>query len=365
MHRILQIIPTLDRSGAEKQMTLLAAGLPRGEFEVHVAALTRGGPLQAELAAAAIPTTVIGKRWKIDPAAYLRLERHVAALRPVLVHTWLFAGNCYGRVAAIRAGVPHIVAAERCVDRWKSWHEFAIDRLLEKRTDRVVVNSPAIADFCAARGLTREKFVVIPNGVALLESAAVARDELLCELRLPPHARLIGAIGRLWPQKRVKDLIWTTELLKVIRDDVHLLIIGDGPQREALERYARLVRIDDKVHFLGQREDVPRLLPHLDVVWLASAYEGLPNVVMEALVTAVPVVCTDIPGNRELVAHGETGFLVPVGDRGGFARYTQKILEDPELAKRLGAAGRRRMLDEFSVGRMVERHAALYRELLG
>ncbi|MBL9125285.1 MAG: glycosyltransferase [Planctomycetaceae bacterium] len=365
MHRILHVIPSLDRSGAEKQLTLLAAGLPRTEFEVHVAALTRGGPLEAELRNAGIPVTVIGKRWKLDPAAFARLERHIRAVAPDLVHTWLFAANSYGRLAALRAGVGHLVAAERCVDQWKSWHEFAVDRWLAKRTDRIVVNSPAISEFCVRHGLPAEKFTVIPNGVSPLPPDSTSRVELLRELGLPRDARLIGTIGRLWPQKRMKDLIWATDLVKVVRDDVHLLIVGHGPQRAQLERYRRLVHIDDKVHFLGHRSDVPRLLPHFDVLALASGYEGLPNVVMEALITGVPVVATDIPGSRELVVPGENGYLVGVGDRAGFARYCLKIIEDPELRSRLGAAGRRRMLDEFSVARMVERHAALYRELLG
>ena len=133
--RILQIIPTLDRSGAERQLTLLALGLPRGEFDVHVCALTRGGPLAQDLQSAGIPVTVIGKRWKIDLRAYARLNRLVRAVRPDLVHTWLFAANAYGRWAAAACGVKCLVAGERCVDSWKGWLELAIDRRLARHTD--------------------------------------------------------------------------------------------------------------------------------------------------------------------------------------------------------------------------------------
>jgi glycosyltransferase involved in cell wall biosynthesis len=188
---------------------------------------------------------------------------------------------------------------------------------------------------------------------------------LLAELELPSNARLIGAVGRLWPQKRVKDLIWACDLLKVIRDDVHLLIVGDGPHRDRLERFTRQVRIEDKVHFLGERDDVPRLLPHFDVLCLASGYEGLPNVILEAMAAGRPVVATDIPGNRDLVLPGQTGFLVPVGDRAAFARQILKLLDDTDLNQRLGEAGRQRVLAEFSVEKMIERHRALYQELLG
>ena len=364
MARVLHIIPTLDRSGAEKQLMLLATGLPRDEFDPHVCVLTRTGPYEAELRQAAVPVTVTGKSLKADPAAFFKLKRHIAALKPDLVHTWLFAANSYGRAAALAAGVKRLIAAERCVDPWKVWHELAIDRWLARRTDRIVVNSSGIRDFYVRHGLAEEKFVVIPNGIPPPEPSGVSRSELLAELGLPLQARLIGAVGRLWPQKRIKDLIWAADLLKVIRDDVYLMIAGDGPHRQRLEQFQRQVRIEDKVRFLGHRSDVPRLMPHFDVLWLASEYEGLPNVVMEAMAAGVPVVATDISGNRDLVVPGETGYLVPVGDRAAFARQANKLLDDAALSRRFGEAGRRRILTEFTVERMIERHAQLYRDVL-
>lgn len=363
-HAIIHIIPTLVRGGAEKQLVLLARGLPRDEFQVEVITLSADGPLRAELEAAAIPVTAIGKRWKIDPSAFARLTRELRRRQPALVHTWLFAANSYGRAAASRAGVPHIVAAERCVDRWKAWHELAIDRYLAKRSDRIVTNSTGVREFYAGHGVPAEKLVVIPNGVPPAAQSSVSRADLLAELGLPADARLIGAVGRLWPQKRVKDLIWAADVLKIIRQDAHLLIVGDGPLADRLHRFRRQSRIEDQVHFLGERNDVARLMPHFDVLWLGSAYEGQPNSVMEAMSAGVPVVATDIPGTRDLVVDGETGYLVPIGNGPAFARQTERILTDPALARRLGDAARERMHREFSVERMVERHAALYRELL-
>ncbi|HEV3418639.1 MAG TPA: glycosyltransferase [Pirellulales bacterium] len=363
-HRILHIIPSLDSHGAEKQLTLLAAGLPRERFDVHVCALTRGGPYEAVLREAGIRVTVIGKPWKLDPAAFWRLKREIARLRPDLVHSWLFAGNSYGRAAALAAGVKHLVAAERCVDLWKVWHEFAIDRYLARRTERIVVNSAAVREFYVAHGLPAEKFAVIPNGVPPAAPSPVTRAELLSEIGLPTGAQLIGAIGRLWPQKRVKELIWAADQLKCVRDDVHLLVIGDGPLRSALEQYTRHCEVGDRVHFLGARGDVPRLLPHFDVLWLASGYEGQSNAIMEAMAAGVPVVATDIPGNRDLIVPGETGYLAPLDSRSALAKSTLPILEDADLARRLGAAGKARVTAEFSVERMVNRYAALYRELL-
>jgi len=374
--RILEIIPTLDRSGAEKQLTLLAGGLERDEFDVHVCALTRGGPLEADLRQAGIPVSIVGKRLKIDPAAFLRLRRLIARLRPDLVHTWLFAANAYGRAAALTCGVKRLVAGERCVDPWKTRAQLAIDRFLARYSVRIVANSPGVQEFYVRHGLPAEKFEVIPNGVAAAPPATTTRAEILAGLGLPAGARLVAILGRLWPQKRVKDAIWAADVLKVVRDDVHLLVIGDGPDHEKLLKFREQVRIADLVHFLGHRADVPRLLPHLEALWSPSAYEGQSNAILEAMAAGIPVIATDVPGTRDLVVHETTGYLVPTTAQAaaattvnrdvaaGLAGHTLRLLDDPELGRRLGQAARRRMLDEFSVETMVARYRDLYRRLL-
>ncbi len=374
--RILQIIPTLDRAGAEKQLLLLAAGLPRDEFDVHVAVLTRLGPLWPEYQAAGVPVTVVGKAWKLDPLALVRLCRLVRRLRPDLVQTWIFAANAYGRVAARLAGTRRVVASERCVDLWKGGLELAIDRWLARRTACIVANSPAVRDFYVQRGLPADKFQVIPNAVPPLRIESPPRDQVLAELGLPPTARLIALVGRLWPQKRVQDAIWAMDLLRVYPYDVHLLVMGDGPQRRQLERFAAQVDRPNHIHFLGQRTDVLRLLPHCEMLWSPSAFEGQSNAILEAMAAGLPVVATDIPGTRDLVVHGQTGFLIPTPPRPaqmatinhvviqGLCRYTRQLLEDPELARRLGAAGQVRVRTHFSVEQMIQRYAALYRRLL-
>lgn len=362
--RILHVIASLDRAGAEKQLVLLARGLVQHDFDVHVCALTRGGPRAADLRQAAIPVRVLGKRWKADPFALWRLRRHIRQLAPDLVHTWMFTANTYGRLAAMMARVGLLVAAERCADPWKSWLQISLDRVLARRTQRIVANSRGVVDFYTRQGLPPGRFAVIAGGVPAAVDPTTSRAELLRELGLPASVRLIGAVGRLWPQKRVKDLIWAADLVHLINPDVRLLIIGDGPQRRSLERFTRLLEAEDHVRFLGERDDVWRIMPHLDVLWQGSQYEGLPNAILEAMAAAVPVVATDISGHRELVIPGQTGYLVGVGARAQRTHLTDKILRDPALASRLGSAGRQHVLQHFGVDSMVRQYVDLYEQLL-
>jgi glycosyltransferase involved in cell wall biosynthesis len=361
--KLLFVIPTLDRSGAEKQLMLLTTRLPRSEFQVHVAALTRGGPYAAELEAAGIPVTVLHKRFKCDPVAYWRLRRLLREWRPDVLHTWLFAANSYGRLAAgTRPSFP-VVVSERCVDSWKTGWQLWLDRKLVARTTRLVGNSRSVADFYRDVGVPTKKLAVIPNGIDLPPIPPVARDTIRRELGIPLESQVVGYIGRLAGQKRVMDLIWAFELIRVMHGEVHFVIVGDGPERAKLESFAHSLEIGARVKFLGHRDDARRLLPALNLFWLASDFEGLSNSVMEAMAAGLPVVASDIPPNRELVIDGETGFLAPVGDRVAFAQLGERFLLNSDLARNFGSAGRERVAREFSVERMVEAYARLYHEV--
>jgi len=360
--KVLLLIPTLDRSGAEKQLTLLATRLPRGEFDVRVVALTRGGPYADELAAHGIPVTILHKRGKADPRVVWKLRHLFRDWQPDVLHTWLFAANAYGRVAAGSKPAFPIVVSERCVDSWKSGWQHWLDRRLISRTTRLVGNSNSVAEFYVKKGFPRERVCVIPNGIEVSEEVP-DRAAVLAELGIAPTTRVIGYVGRLARQKRVKDLIWAFELVRVLQGDVALLLVGDGPERESLQQFARDIHVEERVRFLRARDDVPRLLSGLDVFWLASEFEGQSNSLMEALASGLPVVASDIPPNRELVSHGETGYLVPVGDRAAFAQFAEKLLLDPALARQLGSAARQRMQADFRVPKMIDAYARLYREV--
>jgi len=357
------IIPTMDMGGAEKQLCLLAQNLPRDEFETRVFLLTRDGPRSDGLRAADIPVVVIGKRFKLDFTALVRLKRELMKYQPDIVHTWLFAANSFGRVAARLAGVPVILGSERCVDPWKTPLHLWIDRALAKQTKVITTNSPGVRDFYVSRGLSAEKFQVIPNGIESRSAGEISRTVAFARLQIQEGRKLVLAVGRLWPQKRYRDLIWATELLDTLRDDMTLVIIGDGPQLAELQRYRDSVTTLDRVRFAGNRDDVASLLPHADQFWIGSEYEGQSNALIEAMQAGLPVIASRIPGNVDLVTDHVTGRLFPVGDMAALARCSQWCFEHPEQARELGIAARQKINSQFSVQMMVDRHAGLYRQM--
>jgi glycosyltransferase involved in cell wall biosynthesis len=358
--KLMLVIPTLDRSGAEKQFVLLATGLAKRGMDVSVIALNRGGPYEQLLREHQIPVTVLNKRWRFDPRPVLRLRQKIWKTQPDAILSYLFSANTAVRLATI--GLHHRPAvniSERCVDSWKSGWQRWVDRRLRDRADRMIANSGSVADFYASSGFPRERISVIPNGVAVPPASKISREELCRELRIHEKSRLVAYVGRLARQKQVRQLLWGTQLLRQAEPDVCLLVIGDGPERAELELYARDIEVSSHVRFLGHRADAASLLHLSDVFWLASRFEGMSNSLMEAMACGKPVVVSDIPPNRELVQHGVNGWIVLPGDSVGFAQYTLKLFQSKELANRMGRAGQTLMESEFSIERMIDRYERL------
>jgi len=362
--RIAHIISTLESDGTAGQLAMLAGALPSDEFEQHVFALAGDGPIGAKLRDAGITVHVLSGRWAADPFTLWQLRKQLARLQPDLVHTWRLDASLVGRLAACWVGTRRTVDTRRSLPGKTDWLPRTIDRCLARCTDRFVVNTEAMCETSIEQGLPAEKMTVIPCGVAAVEPGDTARAKLLAELDLPASDRLIGVVGPFASHKRIGDLIWYFELIYVLHQDVRLLIIGEGDDRWRHERLSRLLGSKDRVLFLGQRDDVPRLLTGLDLVWHGSDRTAQPSAILEAMAAGRPVVATDTPAHRELITSEENGLLVPGGGRAEFGRATDRLLTDPALAQRLGEAARRRVLSEFSVEKMTERYLELYRTLL-
>ena len=167
MHRILHVIPSLSPSGTTTQLSLLASGLPRDEFEIHVAVLSANHrPASSRLRLSGIEPLVIGRRSAFDPIAFYRLKRHIQRLQPVLVQTWESQANGFGRAAALAAGVRQLVATVRHANTRKTQKLSTFDSWLTTQTPKIVVNSTALQNSYQSLGVPSEKITLIPAGVA-------------------------------------------------------------------------------------------------------------------------------------------------------------------------------------------------------
>jgi glycosyltransferase involved in cell wall biosynthesis len=370
---ILHIIASLDHGGAVRQMSQLAARQQRDGFDVHIRA-AGGGSLENELCDARVDTSVIKYRGLLDLPALWKLCREVKRLQPAVIHAWgsnvqmflTVSRHTAAKHTAARhtAGNTPLVITLTEPGRPNAPVERAVDRYSCRNCRRMVVNSSAHKDLLLRWEFPPEKLLTISGGTPPSEPSTITRRQLLDRLGLPEGSRLVATVGRLALRKNLKDAIWAADLLKVIRDDVHLLIIGDGPHSARLHKFRDQVEIPDKVHFLGTRGDVADFLPHLDAFWSASSREGHSPAILEAMSAGVPVVATDIPGNRELITNDSTGYLVPVGDRASIARTTNRILDDADLAERIGSVARQRVAEHFPAEKMLQAYAELYGELL-
>lgn len=359
MTTVTYLIDNLLRAGTQTALGYLVEGLaPRGYRQEVFCLNDRFDPgVVAALQAAGAEVAVLGKGELLTGFGAGRI--YASLRRSDVLQTFLPASDVIGRTLGRLARVPLIVTSIRArnVDKkaWQLW----LDRRTMRWAHLVVFNAGSVAAYSIANeGVRPEQVVVIPNGVRVSEVPGRSREAL--RGIVPPDAPVIGTVGRLRPQKGHADLIDAFAQI-LSRTGAHLLLIGDGELRGALERQVREAGLERRVHFLGPRADLPDFYAAMDVYAQTSLFEGMPNAVMEAMAAGLPVVATDVDGTRELIRDGETGWLVPPGDPAALAVRLLALLENPDLAARAGGAAKDYLRSAFTVERMVEQFDAVYR----
>jgi glycosyltransferase involved in cell wall biosynthesis len=354
---VLHIIPALPVGGAETLVFHMVRGLDRRRFAPAVCVLGEQGPMGAEMKRAGIEVTALdlfdksGRLIRLVP----RLRRLLVERGVCVVHTHLYHGNYYGRLAAFAAGVPVTVASVHNVyDRVKP-HRRRINRWLGQRTDAILAGSETVRkDILQWDGVPAEKVRILPYGIDLDPYLAPKdREAARRALDLPPGLPVIGTIGRLEVQKAHDVLLHAFASLRRAGFDAMLLLVGDGRERESLQALATSLGLGDRVRFLGTRRDLPLLYAAMDVFALPSRWEGTPLALIGAMVGGVPTVIQD----------GATGCLIPADDVAALTSALGTALGDRETSRALAERGRAHVLEKCSVQAMVRGLEALYLEL--
>jgi glycosyltransferase involved in cell wall biosynthesis len=383
--KVLRVIARLNVGGPALHVAYLTAGLAQRGYETTLVAgtIARGEESMSFVAdeqnVRIEPLDELHR--EISPIrdlrAIVRLAQLIRRERPTILHTHTAKAGAVGRIAALlaRDARPPIVVhtfhghvLRGYFGRITSFGFRTLERWLARMTTSLIAVSPEVRDDLVALHVApAEKFTVVRLGIDLasrVDNDDAQRRETRRQMGLSEDAFVVGWVGRMTAVKRTDAVVRTLQTLVGSGVDAYLVLVGDGPDRASLERYAHDLGVIKRCLFLGYQEDVARFYDAMDVLILPSINEGTPVSVIEALAAARPAVATRVGGIPDVVRDGVDGFLVDSADPEELAARLGELASDPELRARMGSAGRDRVVERYAVQRLVDDVDALYRSLL-
>jgi glycosyltransferase involved in cell wall biosynthesis len=383
--RVLRVIARLNMGGPALHVAYLTAGLAERGYDTTLVAGSLA-PHEDSMAFVAerlgvdvvrIPELHREISPVRDAVAVARLARLIRRERPQIVHTHTAKAGAIGRLAAVLAGDarPPIVihtfhghVLRGYFDPVRSEGFRRLERWLARMSTALVAVSPEVRDDLVRLGIApAKKFAVIRLGIELEDRVAPDADDRAETRRLlgiPADRFVVGWIGRMTSVKRTEDVLRAFKHLRDGGVDASLCLVGDGPQRGAVERRAHELGVMRQTLFLGFQEEVAQYYAAFDALVLPSLNEGTPVSAIEALAAGRPVVATRVGGVPDVVRDGENGFLVDPGAVMDLAERLSRLAQDPALLERMARAGRRSVVPRYAVDRLVADVDRLYRSLL-
>jgi len=362
--RVVQLMATGSSGGAQEHVFNLLTRVDRERYDVSICSLS-AGPATRRMERAGIPVCIIDE--PDDAAATEAVAAHLAAVRADVVHAHMYRAEVVATQAAWRLAAtgrrrPFVVSTVHS-SRVRSDEDRDLIRRLTPRMDHLIAVSKAIVHKIEGEGRVGAPVSLIYNGVDLERYAAHDSCCMLhVEFDIPSAAPIVGVVARLEPEKGHPTLLeaWPAVLARV--PDAHLLVVGEGSRREALEAQAAELGLQDRVVFTGRRDDVPAVTSALDVAVLPSYREAQGLSILEAMALSRPVVASAVGGIPEMIEDGRTGLLVPPHDAPALAAAITRLLTDHPLADTLGRAGHDLAYDQFCVEQMVRSVETIYDE---
>ncbi len=373
--RVAHLIESLGIGGAERRLVSDLRWLDRQHYEHRVIYLTAADALRAEIESGGVPTVGLKMRHLRDwRTGVFRLARLLREWRPQLLHTQVFGADVYGRLAAALARVPIVVSTVQTIPYTQQLHRFfsrkrvAADRLTARLFTHqfVAVSEPVRDALMAEFGIPPSRIRVIPNGVDVTRFSPRTPERMAharAALGLDHAAFVIVAVGRLIPEKDHATLLRAFRTVGGQLPQARLVVAGDGPLRNQLERLARELGLEGQANFLGMRSDVDRLFHAADLFVLPSIREGLPVALLEAMASEVPVIASALSQHLGIVEAGRTGWLVPAGASERLADAILAVAGDPSDAHEVARRGRAHVVAHFSAEALACQLQRLYDEL--
>lgn len=348
--KILHLIYNLGVGGTEKMMLNT---LPRlSDFNHIICVINEVNPIMArEFAAKNIP--VVG----LNGLKIFHFQKIIKKENPDILATYLIYSDLFGRIFGRIFGIKKIITSLRssyAEPRFKLW--LLLEKITSPLVDCYISVSETVKNiYEKSVGIPGEKIEIIYNGVDISKfDIQIDKKTKRQEIGLPEHALIIGCIGKFRPEKGQKYLIWAMpEILQKFPDAV-LALVGDGEEKEKLDKLIKSLELEQSVKLFGERQDVPEILKTFDVFVNPSLYEGMSNSILEAMAAKIPIAASDIPSNAEIIENGKTGLLMPVMNIEKIAESVIQILSSPELAKKLSSAAFQKV-QNFTIEKTIEK----------
>ncbi len=366
--RILQFVNSFHLGGTEGQVIELVRGLSRNYFPYAAAIHVQGAHLSAlrELGVEPLEVPLNGSLAHLQTATQvLALASHLKRNQIDLVHAQDFYSSIIGVPAARLAGAK-VVVGRLDLGHWHGKGQKWMLAAACRGAHHLIVNAQAIKEkIIKSEKIPFRRISVIPNGIDLQRFDIQKSQALTAPLPALEGKKVVVHLANMIHPVKAQELLLEA-MKKVVQEkpNTALLLVGDGPRRSLLERMSGELELSKHVHFLGYRTDIPALLMRCQVGVLCSDAEGLSNAIIEAMAAALPMVVTNAGGNRELVRNGENGFVVPVRQPSALAARLVELLESEDLRQCLGMAGRQRVERELTPAALLEKHDAVYRQVL-
>ena len=368
--RLLHVVESLDRGGLERVVCDLVTEQSRQGHLVQVFCLFTSGAFASELRDAGIHVIAAAKGKGPDLSVLMALRAASRRARHQIVHTHNPVANYYSCAAELTSwrslpivNTRHNMGASNPDDRREK-----LFRISMARTAKVAMVSPQVCKrFIDNNVVAAAKAAVVMNGIPLqryVQANAQTRLRARALLGIDTNSFVIGSVGRLVTVKNHALLLNAVAPLCFARPDIKVVLLGDGELRNALLQQAQTLGIAGSVHLLGERADIPNVLPAYDVFAMPSRSEGHSIALLEAAATGLPLIATAVGGNSEIVQDGESGLLVPSEDAAALREALQTLLRDPIRRRDFGLGARRWAQRMISVEAMTENYERLYRDVL-
>lgn len=359
--KVLHVVLTLDVGGLENFIASLVAEYS-GCVESLIVCLETNGAVGEMMAGVRIIELNKNKGLRFSLAVAIS---QIAKINKIdIIHTHNQLAHLYGSLGGFLSRIP-VVHTKHGRNAPHSLKKSFLSKISSMFTTKIVAVSSDAADVCKRiEYVSSTKIMTILNGIDTHRFTPGKSGYIVNELSIPQSVPLIGIVARLSIEKDHATLISACRLLKERGRSFCLVIIGDGPLRNTLKEKVNHLHLDEYIHFMGMRYDIPILMRDLDIFVLSSITEGISLTLLEAMSCSIPVVATEVGGNPEVVIDCETGYLVPARNPELLAEKIEDLLENLTLRNRMGQAGRERVIETFSLSRAADQYFSLYQEIL-